>query len=184
MAAEVLGVPQAGLLLKVGPTGHHRFCQDVLRAHHSDSIPHADGYAQLLSAPQPSWATLLLAHEVSLDGLGLAVGSLLCIHDSNPVLLTQTPCKLEVQAEPNPTSHVSDCYQGIAASDLPLQCVRSIWGPSRLSLSADTAHAGREVRESMFHQVADLFHDLDMGMLPISVLFPYLPIPAHWARDR
>ena len=36
----------------------------------------------------------------------------------------------------------------------------------------------------MFHQVADLFHDLDMGMLPISVLFPYLPIPAHWARDR
>ena len=44
--------------------------------------------------------------------------------------------------------------------------------------------AGREVRESMFNQVADLFHDLDMGMLPISVLFPYLPIPAHWARDR
>ena len=40
------------------------------------------------------------------------------------------------------------------------------------------------MRESMFHQVADLFHDLDMGMLPISVLFPYLPIPAHWARDR
>lgn len=46
------------------------------------------------------------------------------------------------------------------------------------------AHAGREVRESMFHQVADLFHDLDMGMLPISVLFPYLPIPPHWRRDR
>ena len=43
---------------------------------------------------------------------------------------------------------------------------------------------GREVRESMFHQVADLFHDLDMGMLPISVLFPYLPIPPHWRRDR
>jgi hypothetical protein len=43
---------------------------------------------------------------------------------------------------------------------------------------------GREVRESMFHQVADLFHDLDMGMLPISVLLPYLPIPAHWRRDR
>ena len=36
----------------------------------------------------------------------------------------------------------------------------------------------------MFHQVADLFHDLDMGMLPISVLFPYLPIPPHWRRDR
>ncbi len=36
----------------------------------------------------------------------------------------------------------------------------------------------------MFNQVADLFHDLDMGMLPISVIFPYLPIPAHWNRDR
>ena len=36
----------------------------------------------------------------------------------------------------------------------------------------------------MFHQVADLFHDLDNGMLPISVLLPYLPIPAHWRRDR
>ena len=44
--------------------------------------------------------------------------------------------------------------------------------------------AGREVRESMFEQVAHLFHDLDMGMQPISVLFPYLPIPAHWRRDR
>lgn len=40
------------------------------------------------------------------------------------------------------------------------------------------------MRESMFNQVADLFHDLDMGMLPISVIFPYLPIPAHWNRDR
>ena len=46
------------------------------------------------------------------------------------------------------------------------------------------AIAGREVRESMFNKVADLFHDLDMGMLPISVIFPYLPIPAHWNRDR
>ena len=36
----------------------------------------------------------------------------------------------------------------------------------------------------MFEQVAHLFHDLDMGMQPISVLFPYLPIPAHWRRDR
>lgn len=66
----------------------------------------------------------------------------------------------------------------------PSRCVRSIGDPDCLSPAADAAHAGREVRESMFHQVADLFHDLDMGMLPISVLFPYLPIPAHWARDR
>ena len=31
--------------------------------------------------------------------------------------------------------------------------------------------------------MADLFHDLDMGMQPISVIFPYLPIAAHRRRD-
>jgi hypothetical protein len=36
----------------------------------------------------------------------------------------------------------------------------------------------------MFSQVAELFHDLDAGMLPVSVLFPYLPIPQHRRRDR
>ena len=36
----------------------------------------------------------------------------------------------------------------------------------------------------MFTQVAELFHDLDAGMLPVSVLFPYLPIPPHRRRDR
>ncbi|KAK9908024.1 hypothetical protein WJX75_001750 [Coccomyxa subellipsoidea] len=51
-------------------------------------------------------------------------------------------------------------------------------------LTASRTLMGREVRESMFNKVADLFHDLDMGMLPISVIFPYLPIPAHWNRDR
>ena len=45
-------------------------------------------------------------------------------------------------------------------------------------------HAGREVREQLFSQVTSLFHDLDMGMLPVSVLLPYLPIPAHNRRDR
>ena len=36
----------------------------------------------------------------------------------------------------------------------------------------------------MFDEVASLIHDLDMGMLPISVLAPYLPIPAHRRRDQ
>lgn len=36
----------------------------------------------------------------------------------------------------------------------------------------------------MFAQVKDLFHDLDLGMQPISVIFPYLPIPAHRQRDK
>lgn len=43
---------------------------------------------------------------------------------------------------------------------------------------------GREVREQMFEQVTDLLHDLDEGMLPVSVINPYLPLPAHRKRDR
>lgn len=33
-------------------------------------------------------------------------------------------------------------------------------------------------------QVADLLHDLDDGMRPISVFFPYLPTPYHKKRDE
>lgn len=44
--------------------------------------------------------------------------------------------------------------------------------------------AGREIREQMFTEVKGLLHDLDAAMLPISVFFPYLPIPAHKARDK
>ena len=51
-------------------------------------------------------------------------------------------------------------------------------------LTAARALLGREVRECLFEKVSTLIHDLDMGMLPISVMFPYLPIPAHNRRDR
>lgn len=44
--------------------------------------------------------------------------------------------------------------------------------------------AGKEIRENIFSEVKHLLHDLDAGMLPISVFFPYLPIPKHNARDR
>ena len=40
------------------------------------------------------------------------------------------------------------------------------------------------MREQVFERVSDLLHDLDEGMLPISVLLPYLPIPAHFKRDK
>ncbi len=43
---------------------------------------------------------------------------------------------------------------------------------------------GREIRENLFGEVSTLIHDLDQGMQPISVLFPYLPIKAHRRRDR
>lgn len=36
----------------------------------------------------------------------------------------------------------------------------------------------------MLDQVTELLHDLDEGMLPITVMFPYLPIPAHFRRDK
>nr|QQD79796.1 sterol 14 alpha-demethylase [Prototheca miyajii] len=50
-------------------------------------------------------------------------------------------------------------------------------------LTASRTLLGREVRESMFQRVADLFHDLDDGMRPLSVLFPYLPTAYHKKRD-
>ncbi len=50
-------------------------------------------------------------------------------------------------------------------------------------LTASRTLMGQEVRENLFDKVADLFHDLDMGMQPISVIFPYLPIAAHRKRD-
>jgi len=42
---------------------------------------------------------------------------------------------------------------------------------------------GREVREHMFEEVKDLYNDLDAGMVPISVINPYLPIEPHRKRD-
>ncbi|KAJ8759376.1 hypothetical protein K2173_006896 [Erythroxylum novogranatense] len=51
-------------------------------------------------------------------------------------------------------------------------------------LTASRCLLGREVRDKLFDDVSALFHDLDNGMLPISVLFPYLPIPAHRRRDK
>ncbi|GAA0166968.1 oxygenase [Lithospermum erythrorhizon] len=51
-------------------------------------------------------------------------------------------------------------------------------------LTASRCLLGQEVRNQLFDDVSALFHDLDNGMLPISVLFPYLPIPAHRRRDE
>lgn len=51
-------------------------------------------------------------------------------------------------------------------------------------LTASRCLLGREVRDKLFDDVSSLFHDLDNGMLPISVIFPHLPIPAHRRRDQ
>lgn len=51
-------------------------------------------------------------------------------------------------------------------------------------LTASRCLLGEEVRNKLFDDVSALFHDLDNGMLPISVIFPYLPVPAHRRRDQ
>ncbi|PON57015.1 Cytochrome P450, E-class, group IV [Parasponia andersonii] len=51
-------------------------------------------------------------------------------------------------------------------------------------LTASRCLLGQEVRDKLFADVSALFHDLDNGMLPISVILPYLPIPAHRRRDQ
>lgn len=51
-------------------------------------------------------------------------------------------------------------------------------------LTASRCLLGREVRDQLFADVSALFHDLDAGMLPISVIFPHLPIPAHHRRNQ
>eukprot|EP00897_Mesotaenium_endlicherianum_P007787 jgi/Mesen1/7036/ME000367S06251 len=51
-------------------------------------------------------------------------------------------------------------------------------------LTASRCLLGKEVREQIVGNIVQLFHDLDEGMQPISVAFPYLPIAAHRKRDR
>lgn len=43
---------------------------------------------------------------------------------------------------------------------------------------------GKEVREKMFDKFYSLFHSIEKGISLISLLFPYIPIPAHSRRDR
>ncbi len=43
---------------------------------------------------------------------------------------------------------------------------------------------GQEVRDGLDSSVADLYHDLDAGFTPINFLFPNLPLPSYWRRDR
>lgn len=50
-------------------------------------------------------------------------------------------------------------------------------------MTASRTLLGREVREHMFREVADLYHDLDDGMRPLSVIFPYAPTAYHRKRD-
>lgn len=50
-------------------------------------------------------------------------------------------------------------------------------------LTASRCLLGKEVRETFQDEVAHLVHELDMGMVPLSVFFPYFPIEPHRRRD-
>jgi sterol 14alpha-demethylase len=51
-------------------------------------------------------------------------------------------------------------------------------------LTASRCLLGKEVRENLFKEVSELLHDIDEGLQPIAIFFPYLPIPAFRKRDR
>jgi sterol 14-demethylase len=51
-------------------------------------------------------------------------------------------------------------------------------------LTASRCLHGDDVRETMFGEVARIYHDLDKGVTPLSFFFPYAPIPAHAMRDK
>ena len=55
---------------------------------------------------------------------------------------------------------------------------------SSIVLTASRCLLGREIRETLFAEVTTLVHDLDKGMVPLSVFFPYAPIEAHRKRDK
>jgi len=42
---------------------------------------------------------------------------------------------------------------------------------------------GAEVRRKLTHEVADLYHDLDMGFQPINFILPWAPLPRNRRRD-
>ncbi|KAJ9206637.1 hypothetical protein DTO164E3_878 [Paecilomyces variotii] len=43
---------------------------------------------------------------------------------------------------------------------------------------------GKEIRSKLDSTFADLFHDLDMGFVPINFMLPWAPLPHNRARDR
>mmetsp|Transcript_39593 Transcript_39593/g.81072 ORF Transcript_39593/g.81072 Transcript_39593/m.81072 type:complete len:496 (+) Transcript_39593:40-1527(+) len=69
------------------------------------------------------------------------------------------------------------------------------WGPSGevdiykalselIIQTASRCLMGAEIRGRLFKEVSELYATLDKGCLPVSFFAPYLPIPAHWNRDK
>eukprot|EP00983_Pelagomonas_calceolata_P073878 1152307-Pelagomonas_calceolata.AAC.4 len=86
-------------------------------------------------------------------------------------LLVQIKANIEALAR----THAQGKSQALVCSHVPVH---------KQTLELLHPRTGREVREQCLEEVTDLLHDLDEGMLPVSVMFPYLPIPAHFRRDK
>ena len=50
-------------------------------------------------------------------------------------------------------------------------------------LTASRCLHGNDVREQLFREVSELYHDLDHGLTPLTVFFPNAPTAAHKARN-
>ena len=51
-------------------------------------------------------------------------------------------------------------------------------------LTASRTLQGKEVRQALDVSFAQKYEDLDRGFTPLNFLFPYLPLPSYWKRDR
>ncbi|KAG8795622.1 Lanosterol 14-alpha-demethylase [Ceratobasidium sp. 428] len=51
-------------------------------------------------------------------------------------------------------------------------------------LTASRTLQGKEVRSSLDKSFAQTYQDLDGGFTPLNFLFPNLPLPSYWRRDR
>eukprot|EP01083_Nonionella_stella_P106546 307631_1 len=50
-------------------------------------------------------------------------------------------------------------------------------------LTASRCLHGNDVRENLFREVSELYHDLDHGLTPLTVFFPNAPTEAHKKRN-
>ncbi|KAL5639806.1 hypothetical protein ACGC1H_006398 [Rhizoctonia solani] len=51
-------------------------------------------------------------------------------------------------------------------------------------LTASRTLQGREVRSSLDKTFSQVYKDLDGGFTPLNLMFPNLPLPSYWRRDR
>ncbi|XP_021764179.1 obtusifoliol 14-alpha demethylase-like [Chenopodium quinoa] len=51
-------------------------------------------------------------------------------------------------------------------------------------LIASRCFLGQEVRESLSEDIAALINEINVAMGPLTTMFPHLPTPPHWRRDK